>query len=123
SPQTFSAVWQQREGASAEDVPFGVTYDAGGNTYVTGVFTTSIDFGCGAMNATGTSALFVTKLDSSGLCAWSTSISGDGDAGGMSIAVAGDGSIVVGGFFSGTISGQNLTSNGSYDGLLARYTS
>ncbi|MEO1560056.1 MAG: DUF4114 domain-containing protein [Cyanobacteria bacterium J06632_19] len=57
---------------------FGIDSDEVGNTYTTGFFTGTVDFGDTSLTSVGLSDVFVTKLDSNGNVIWAEQI---GDAG------------------------------------------
>ena len=78
----------------------GVAVDLAGNVLVTGVFTESADFGCGALMAADAEDGFVAKLDSDGSCWWSKPL---GTAGPNSIAVDAAGDAFITGTFVGTV--------------------
>jgi hypothetical protein len=84
----------------------GVVTDAQGGVYLTGLFTSDVDFGGGALHASsGLGASFVAKLDGAGHAVWSHSFAGTGETQALGIAVASDGArVVVTGTFTKSLS-------------------
>jgi hypothetical protein len=94
-------------GGSNTDYGKGVTVDASGNTYVTGLFTGTADFDPGAGTANLTSAAgaidaYVVKLDASGTYVWARQFGGSDRAYGNGVAVDALGNTYVTGHFEGT---------------------
>jgi hypothetical protein len=100
-----------------------VTTDGAGNIYITGCFRGIADFdpGAGTFNLTssGSSDIFVCKLDPSGNFVWAKNFGGTGDEGSNSIQVDASGNVYTTGYFRGTtdfdpgLGTFNLTSAGS----------
>ncbi len=92
---------------------------------LTGTFNGSIDFGGGARTATGSSSIFVTKLDGSGGHVWSKAY-GDANVTNATtptgVAVDADGNVAVAGTFDGSLDfgGGPLTTSGDTDVFAAR---
>lgn len=129
-------VWHRvYNGANTETLE-SIVLDGLGNLYFTGQFsspTLDIDPGAGTVlvnNLSGgvtTSDILISKLDTSGNFIWGYNLGGSSSDFGKSIIVDGAGNIALGGYFStsmvadsaGTIT---LTSNGSSDAFIARYS-
>ncbi len=81
--------------------------DAAGNLYSVGSFSGTVDFDPGAGVASLTSAggtdVFVTKTDAAGNLVWAKSFGGSLDDLASGLGVDGEGSVFVGGTYSGTI--------------------
>ena len=82
-----------------------VFVDAAGNTYITGVFSGTVDFdpSTGETWLTSTDAtndVFILKLNADGTLAWARSVGGSGNDQGYGIAVDGSGNVVVTGIFN-----------------------
>jgi hypothetical protein len=99
-----------------------VTVDAQGDVFLTGTFTTKIDFGGGTFTTAGLRDAFVAKLDGdTGEHLFSLQIGGTGDEYGFGIDIDDEGNIVIGGRFQDTIElGAPLTSEGGKDIYLAK---
>jgi len=110
----------------ATDVGRGVAVDANGNVIVVGSFQMY------AMDATGnillTSAggsdIFIVKYSATGVRQWIKGLGGPSEDIAYGVAVDSAGNIVVTGAFAGTVDfgGGPLTSAGSYDLFLAKYS-
>ena len=97
--------WEYIHGldSGSEDHGYGIATDSSGNTYVTGSFSGSdISFGTTTLTntMTGTSDVFIAKLDDSGVWSWALSAGGVSDDWGADIAVTTDGHIYVVGAFT-----------------------
>jgi hypothetical protein len=103
------------------DVPFAITTDALNAILITGYFTDSIDFGCGALQGDVGTTGFILKLDASGACVWSKRFGGLNGGGitneGQGIAVDSANSVLVAGLFRGTnnFGGGPIMSTGNGD--------
>lgn len=97
--------WEYIHGldSGSEDHGYGIATDSSGNTYVTGSFSgATISFGTTTLTntMTGTSDVFIAKLDDSGVWSWALSGGGVSDDWGADIAVTSDGYIYVVGAFT-----------------------
>ena len=130
--------WLQSGGGSSNDFAYQVSVDSNDNIYVVGYFNTGATFGSGADAQSITSALtitgassqdgFVAKYSSAGRLQWIRSIGGPSTETLLTVAVDSVGSVYVGGSFniSANISGggqsQNLSSQGSTDAVVAKFS-
>jgi len=110
-------LWSKSWGGITNDDGRGIAYDSNGNLVVTGGFTSSVDFGGGAVTSKGGSDAFVMKLNSSHSLAWVQTFGGNSTDEAVSVAVDTSGELLVGGLFevSMSIGGQTLTSAGDKD--------
>lgn len=109
-----------------------IAVDNSGNVYVTGTFAGIADFdpGPGIANlvSQGSGDIFVAKYDASGNYIWAFGIGGIYNDYAQFITIDNSGKIYITGAFMSTVdfdpeSGiTNLTSNGSYDIFIARYS-
>ena len=124
-------VWAKSMGGTGFDFGFGIAVDGSGNVHTTGQFrSTTADFdpGPGTFNLTssGSSDVFVSKLDSSGNFVWAKSM---GSSLSFGIAVDGSGNVHTTGSFSGTADFDpgpgtfNLTSSGDLDVFVSKLDS
>lgn len=97
----------RRVGATGFDEGEGISADAIGNSYLTGVFGggASVTFGAGEPNETtlmGVSGLdiFVAKYDTNGMLVWAKEASGPGNDEGLAISVDSTGNCHVTGYFT-----------------------
>ncbi len=116
--------------------PLAVAVDSMGNIFVTGWFTSTLDFGGGPLSSGGTADpdIFLAKYSSAGIHLWSkrfgsreTTVTLDPVEAGRAIAVDPNGDVVFGGSFLGTIDfgGGLMTSVGDIgykDGFLAKFS-
>ncbi len=122
---TGNLVWAKRMGGTFSDYGYGIAVDASGNVYTTGLFSSTADFdpGAGIFNLTpsGSTDIFVQKLDFAGNFVWAKRMGGTAADEGLEIAVDGPGNIYCTGIFSGTADFDpgagvtNLTSVGNRD--------
>jgi uncharacterized membrane protein YgdD (TMEM256/DUF423 family) len=114
SSQTYFAV---TFGGTSSDAGKGITVDSSGNSYITGYFYGTVDFGAGNVTSAGTADIFVLKLNSSGTFQWVNTFGGTLFDVGNAIAVDSSGNSYITGHFGGTVDfgGGNVTSAGSDD--------
>jgi hypothetical protein len=123
-------LWGKRLGGIFSDKPSSIDIDADGNIYITGYFSTNVDFDPGpgtyTLSATGASDVFVCKLNADGNFIWARKWgSTDIDYGGQ-ITLDGFGHVYISGRFTLTAdfdSGPgvyNLTSNGGFDAFIQK---
>ena len=127
-----SYIWAKKMGNAAEDIGYSLTIDANGNSYISGSFSSTVDFdpsseGVFNLTSAGLVDIFVSKLDTNGNLVWAKAIGGTTYDVGRSIIVKTDGTIFVTGNFGSTAdfdtsaSGiTNLTSNGNNDVFLLK---
>ncbi len=99
-PAGTSREWAVYLGGSSYDYAYGVTADASGNVYVTGV-TGSVNFPTtpGVHDTTWSSYdTFVMKFSPGGVLNWSTLLGGSSSDYGQAIAIDGAGNVIVGGY-------------------------
>ena len=141
SPDVFVAkldssgnwLWAERAGGPSADTGFGIAVDSSDNTYVTGIFTASLhtnpaDFGnTTLLSSSGSSDVFVAKLDSSGDWLWAKRAGGSTDSNvGIGIAVDSSFNAYVTGYFTGSsadFGNTTLNSSGSSDVFVAKLDS
>ena len=96
-------VWSKRFGNGLFQYAAGVGFDGGGNLFLAGGVTGSIDLGGGALVSAGSEDAFVAKLDAAGAHLWSKRY-GDGQSQGFyDIAVSKTGDIALSLLLRGTV--------------------
>jgi hypothetical protein len=104
------------------DSAWQVATDAAGDVYVTGYFTTSIDFGCGPLESTSTANDyngFLVKLSPSLSCIWSVPIKATGASIGRALAVDAQGEAIVTGDFLGVT--DFGTASGGWNDFISKF--
>jgi Tfp pilus assembly protein PilZ len=121
--------WAKSAGGSDFEESYGIAIDGGGNSYVTGYFSsTSITFGTTTLTNAGAfnSDMFVVKYDAAGNVVWAKSAGGSDFDQGYGIAVDGSGNSYVTGYFGSTSITFGTTTlfnagAGPYDMFVVKY--
>jgi hypothetical protein len=118
-------VWSQTFGGSGTDRALCAAADTAGNLYVTGFFTSPIDFGNGPLANEGGNDIFVASFAPGGTFRWAKAFGDTGNDIGYGVAVDASGDLFLTGFFEGAVDfGEGpLTSNGSADIFVVSFTS
>lgn len=100
-------LWAKSFGSWNVDSGTGISVDESGNVYTTGRFTHIVDFDPGLetnnLTSTGSSDIFIQKMDALGNFLWARSFGGSGYDSVHSIAVDLDENVYTTGFFQGTV--------------------
>jgi hypothetical protein len=117
-----NVLWAQKAGGGADDGSGVVAVDAAGNSYFTGWFSGTANFGNTNLTSLGLDDLFVTKYDSAGHLLWVKQAGGSDYDRGYGIGVDAMGNSYVAGFFAGTAAFDSipLVSSGGFDSVVAR---
>jgi len=117
--------WSRRSGSTNADYGYAVTVDGSGNVATTGAFQGTVNFGGANLVGAGFYEIFVAKYNASGVHQWSQRFGSTGNDIGYGVAVDGSGSVVLTGYFQGTVNfgGGSVASAGLGDVFLARYNS
>ncbi|MFK7787707.1 MAG: T9SS type A sorting domain-containing protein [Crocinitomicaceae bacterium] len=96
--------WINSYGSLYEDYARAITLDNSDNIYLTGHFSSSVDFGLtsGNLVSAGFTDIFVQKIDPLGNSMLANSFGGNSDDHGVSISLDGVGNIYTTGYFQGT---------------------
>ena len=115
-------LWAISMGGSEEDFAYDLTCDADGNSFITGGFRGSCDFGGTILTSVGSDDIFVAKVNPQGGLEWVVQAGGPNLGGsefdrGLGIGIKSDGNAVVtGGFFGqATFSDNSVSSYGHQD--------
>jgi len=99
-------LWAKSFGGTTGDYGHSIVMDAVGNVYTTGIFYGTVDFdpGTGISNHTssGSSDIFVHKMDASGNFLWAKSFGGTSGDWGLSISLDDSANVYTTGYFQGT---------------------
>ena len=114
--------WSKHSGGNIlPDDGLAIATDALGNTFTTGDFSTSANFGLGVLTSAGGRDVFVIKSREDGTPLWTKRFGGLYDDFGEGIAVDASGNVFVTGKFQGSADfGNGLTSTGGYDVFLVK---
>lgn len=102
--QSPNWLWVAKSGAdiAGPDSGSDIVLDTEGNTYVTGKFEGTVNFGSFSLTSTGSTDIFIAKLDANGKWLWATKAGGYDVDEGVGITIDKVGNIYVIGKFSGT---------------------
>jgi hypothetical protein len=94
-----------------------IAVDAGGNSYVTGIFRGNASFGTTNLTSSGSTDIFIAKYDASGNVLWAKQAGGQDIDAAKNIEVDVSGNSYITGEFQGsaTFGSTTLTSTGNYD--------
>lgn len=115
-------LWSKSAGGNSTDIAYGISIDADGACYVTGSFMGDATFGVTNISSSGSTDIFVAKLDSDGDWLWAIRAGGVGSDTGNAISTDVNGNCFITGSFSETASfgSSNLTSAGGVDILISK---
>ncbi len=110
-------LWVEKAGGSGYDVGNSIVVDASGNSYVTGSFEGTATFGTTTLTSSGSTDIFIAKLNSQGQFVWAKKVGGNSayyTENGNGIAVDASGNSYVTGQFlnTATFGSTTLTSSG-----------
>ncbi|MDD4309459.1 MAG: SBBP repeat-containing protein [Candidatus Cloacimonetes bacterium] len=110
-------LWAKKAGGASWDGGAAIATDSSGNIYVTGYFSNTITFGTTTLTSSGSTDIFIAKLDSNGSYLWAVKAGGTGNDMVNAIANDGNGNSYVIGIFYGTayFGGSVLISSGGSD--------
>ncbi|MBL7794708.1 MAG: HYR domain-containing protein [Saprospiraceae bacterium] len=118
-------LWAKRMGGGSSDISYAIALDATGGIYFTGTFSNNCDFDPGpgvyTIPLTGTTDMFVGKLDGAGNFVWAVGMGGTFSERPYDLEVDASGKIFLTGFFILTVDFDpglgvyNLTSQGNPD--------
>ncbi|MFH0867557.1 MAG: gliding motility-associated C-terminal domain-containing protein, partial [Bacteroidota bacterium] len=118
--------WLQNAGSNGQDEGYDISIDALGNTYTTGYFTGTAQFGNQSiyLTSSGTTDIFLAKINSQGVYQWAVKAGGTGTDRGLAIRTDAAGNSYITGYYQGTAAfgSTNITSvSSSQDIFLAKY--
>ncbi len=115
-------LWASRAGGTLDDYGYSIAVDNTGNTYVSGHFQNTADFGGTTLTTAGNYDIFVAKMDPSGNWLWAKRAGSNLGDYSYSITADDAGNCYLTGGFQGTASfGQfSLVSGGIYDAFVAK---
>tara|TARA_R110002050_G_scaffold109799_1_gene221296 strand:+ start:10032 stop:12986 length:2955 start_codon:yes stop_codon:yes gene_type:complete len=123
-------LWVKQFGGTGEDLAIFVGTDTAGNVFMTGRFSSTVDFnpgtGVDSRTSAGSDDIILVKLSPSGTYIWGRNFGSSGSDTGQGLDVDRSGNIYLSGAFRSTIdfdpgtSISNLTSNGARDVFLLK---
>ncbi len=114
-------IWASSAGDASSDSAQGITIDASGNLYITGLFLQSTTIGSTTLTSSGGSDIYVAKLESGGNWQWAVRAGGSSGDSGRSISSDGANLYITGDFRETAAFGDDsLTSSGMNDIYLAK---
>ena len=119
-------LWAVQAGGADNDIGRGVSVDASGNVYVTGEFSGTAAFGSNSLTSSGSTDIFIAKLNSSGAWLWPRKLGSSGADYGMALCADAAGNSYVTGYFTGTVSVGTvavLISAGEVDAFVLKISS
>lgn len=116
--------WAKQAGSPGNEVCAGIITNAGGDSFITGWFSETADFGNFSVSSAGSYDMFVAKYNASGAAQWVSRGGGPSDDYGNRITLATDGGVCIGGSFRETIwvGDHELVSKGNRDVLLSHFS-
>lgn len=121
-------LWARSIGGADNDFSGNIVVDGSGNSFVSGSFSGTINFGtAAALTSSGTYSAFLASYDPSGNFRWAKLISGTEDSWNAvnGLATDGSGNVIYAGSFTGRVdlgNGQLQSSNGGSDIFIAKYS-
>ena len=88
-------IWVRQAGGSDNDLGYGIAIDNNGNSYVTGYFEDTAAFGSNFITSSGSSDIFVAKMDTNGTWIWAHNAGGSSDDYGIGVAEGDNGTSYV----------------------------
>jgi len=117
--------WSKKYAGSGGPLSKDIISDGNGNYFLTGNFNGSLTFNSITINSSGTSDLFIIKVNSSGDALWVKKVAASDGKSVIpcKLVLLGNGDFLVGGNFDGTASfpANSLVSSGHTDAFVARY--
>lgn len=116
--QTEEWLWAIKNHANNESISF----DNSGNSFYTGAFQGTSNFGTHQISSSGNTDIYIAKLDPNGNWLWARRAGGSGWDRGFGISTDDSGNCYVTGYFSGTVSfgSVTLSSNSSFNIFIAK---
>lgn len=115
-------LWAKRAGGPNFDYGYAISTDSSGNSYVTGSYIGTADFGAYSLTSSGNQDVFVAKLDTAGNWLWVSSAGGTSVDIGKGISLDSSGNSFVTGYFKTTafFGTTELTCSGTEDIFIAK---
>lgn len=116
--------WAQKYGGPNDDVIYSIAADPNGNVLVSGVFSGTVNFGCGSLTETGAGNWLVGKYTSGGTCTWTKSFGSTDTLNaeiGKGVASDGAGNVLTTGYVANSVNfGCGSVFGTSYDPVIVK---
>jgi hypothetical protein len=117
--------WAETFGGNSDDKIFAVIQDENNNSYITGSFSQTADFGDISIESRSETDIFIAKVNPAGECLWAIGIGGNKSEYGKSLAIDDDGNILLAAnFYSDTLyfnEHHYVLNSGNQDFLIAKF--
>ncbi len=115
--------WSQRFGDASDQRAFSVKTGLGGDIFVTGSFSGTVNFGGGDLTSMGSNDIWVARFTWDGSHKWSQRFGDASAQEAYSLATDAGGNVIIAGAFDGTVNfgGGNRTSAGLKDIFVAKF--
>lgn len=122
-PALSSWSYVQTYGGTQDDIPQSIALDAGGNIYITGIFSGTTSFGGITKTSQGNNDIFVAKFNNTGVVQWVQSAGSSGLDSSQDIAVDDGGNVYLTGYYGRTATFGTITKTeeGGFDIFVAKY--
>ncbi len=117
SPNASSAFWAKKNGGALADASLAIGLDNSNNVYFAGYYSGNLTFETTELPNNTNENIFLAKYSNDGVFQWVKHAGGTSADAGLGVSIAGDGSAIIGGRYSGTANfhGTNSTSIGGND--------
>jgi hypothetical protein len=120
---TGTELWTLTAGGSGLEIGNSLATDMGGNIFVTGSFTTTVDFLGNTLTTAGATDIFLAKMSPDGPPIWAKSFGNAGTQAGQSVAVDSGGNVLLAATSTTPLSlgGNMLPTGGGVGVLIAKF--
>jgi hypothetical protein len=122
----YTADWLATASGTSTKIPGKICIDDAGNTYTTGSFMGTADFGSTTLTNTGVFDIYIAKYDKNGICLWAKKAGGTNFDLGNEIACDKNGNVYIAGQYliKATFGSFEISSSSSsFVGFFAKYNS
>src|SRR5688572_23250737 len=115
--------WAKGAGGTSYDIANDIYTDANGNSYITGWFQNTVNFGPDTLTSLGGYDFFVAKYNSSGTCLWAQGAGSSMNDIGYGVVADASGNVYVTGTYWNTVmfDSTSLTASGGSDVFVVKY--
>ncbi len=119
-----SFIWARQAGGISYDRGYAIASNSSGSSYISGFFRDTASFGKSILSSSGSSDIFIAKIDKLGNFLWAQKAGGTLDESVYGICIDNNGNSFISGYFYGTaLFGEfELISQGGHDSCIASLT-